>query len=244
MTSMRRRMLVWLLSSVLVGGLAATGVVYFQARQQFDELFDYQLRQVALMLRDRTYSVTQFAEALAGDEAVDSVIQVWGSDGRQIYHSHPNMQLPPPKQVGFDDVATGNGKWRVFVIQQRGLTIEVAQPKALRNDLAFNAAGTTASVTGAFAAGTMYLDAMDGRLAMLTTPRSRPASSLATDENSSACSMMRSAIDNRFSPMKVRHTLRRLRSKSWAPNWLSSAPICIVSADCDTCSADAACVKL
>ena len=143
MTSMRRRMLVWLLSSVLVGGLAATVVVYFQARQQSNEIFDYQLRQLALTLRDRTYSVTQFAEALAGDEALDFVIQVWNADGRQIYHSHPKLQLPAPRQVGFDDVAAANGKWRVYVIQQRGVTIEVAQPAAVRNELAFNAAWRT-----------------------------------------------------------------------------------------------------
>jgi hypothetical protein len=55
---------------------------------------------------------------------------------------------------------------------------------------------------------------------------------------------MRSAIANRFSPMKVRQILRRLRSKSCAFSCASSAPICIVSADCDTCSAEAACVKL
>ncbi len=143
MTSMRRRMLVWLLSSVLVGGLAATVVVYFQAREQSNEIFDYQLRQLALTLRDRTYSVTQFAEALSGDEALDFVIQVWGSDGHQIYHSHPNLQLPPPRQVGFDDVSAAKGKWRVYVIQQRGLTIEVAQPAAVRDELAFNAAWRT-----------------------------------------------------------------------------------------------------
>jgi two-component system OmpR family sensor kinase len=45
--------------------------------------------------------------------------------------------------VGFDDVAAANGKWRVYVIQQRGLTIEVAQPAAVRNQLAFNAAWRT-----------------------------------------------------------------------------------------------------
>ena len=143
MNSMRRRMLVWLLSSVLVGGLGATIVVFFQARATSNEIFDYQLRQLALTLRDRTYSVTQFAEALSGEEALDFVIQVWGSDGRQIYHSHPKIALPPPKQLDFDDITTGGKRWRVFVIQQRGLTIEVAQPKAVRDELAFNAAWRT-----------------------------------------------------------------------------------------------------
>jgi len=142
-TSMRRRMLVWLLSSVLLGGLGATVVVFFQARAQSNEIFDYQLRQLALTLRDRTYSVTQFAEALSGDEALDFVIQVWGADGRQIYHSHPNIALPPPKRLAFDDIEANRAHWRVYVLQQRGLTIEVAQPAAVRDELAFNAAWRT-----------------------------------------------------------------------------------------------------
>ena len=53
---MRRRLLFWLLSTVLVAGLVATAVVFYQARQQANELFDYQLRQLAMMLRDRISS--------------------------------------------------------------------------------------------------------------------------------------------------------------------------------------------
>src|SRR5207245_4685104 len=39
--SIRRRLLVWLLSCVLAGGLAAASVVFFQARSEVDEIFDY-----------------------------------------------------------------------------------------------------------------------------------------------------------------------------------------------------------
>ena len=141
---MRRRLLAWLLSSVLLGGLGATAFVYLQAREQSNELFDYQLRQLALTLRDRTFSAQQFAEALQGEEALDFYIQVWGGDGRRIYVSHPRIVLPSPVKVGFDDVAgVSGGKWRSFVIQQRGLTIQVAQPANVRDDLAFTAAWRT-----------------------------------------------------------------------------------------------------
>jgi two-component system, OmpR family, sensor kinase len=143
MTSMRRRLLVWLLSAVLAGGLAAAAVVFFQARDQANALFDYQLRQLALTLRDRTYSPRQFAEALAGEEALEFVIQVWARNGERIYESHPRLRVPDPVQLGFADIESSQGRWRVFAIQQRGLTIQVAQPMAARDALAFNAAWRT-----------------------------------------------------------------------------------------------------
>jgi two-component system OmpR family sensor kinase len=141
--SMRRRLLVWLLSSVLAGGCLAAAVVFFQARAELNQVFDYQLRQLALTLRDRTYSPRQFADALKGEEAIDFVIQVWGQDGTPLYVSHPDLNVPGPVQLGFNDVAGPEGRWRVFVTQQRGLTIQVAQPALVRDQIALAAAWRT-----------------------------------------------------------------------------------------------------
>ncbi len=141
--SIRHRLLVWLLSSVLAGGLLAAGVVFLQARTQANELFDYQLRQLALTLRDRIYLPTQLAEVLQGEEALDFVIQVWAPDGTRLYVSHPQVHVPSAVQLGFSDVRTDAGRWRVFAIQQRGLTIQVAQPTSVRGRLALGAAWRT-----------------------------------------------------------------------------------------------------
>lgn len=143
MTSIRRRLLVWLLSSVLAGGLGAAAVVFFQARNQVNEIFDYQLRQLALTLRDRTYFPSQLAEVLQGEEALDFVIQVWAPDGTQLYESHPQLRVPGAVQLGFGRVENAQGQWRVFAIQQRGLTIQVAQPMVVRDRVAFEAAWRT-----------------------------------------------------------------------------------------------------
>jgi two-component system, OmpR family, sensor kinase len=140
--SIRHRLLVWLLSSVLAGGLLAAGVVFFQAREEANELFDYQLRQLALTLRDRIYLPQQLAEVLQGEEALDFVIQVWAPDGTRLYNSHPKLRVPGAVQIGFSDVQ-GDDQWRVFAIQQRGLTIQVAQPLSERSRLAFAAAWRT-----------------------------------------------------------------------------------------------------
>ena len=138
--SIRRRLLVWLLSCVLAGGLAAASVVFFQARSEVDEIFDYQLRQLALTLRDRTFLTQQLGEALQGEEAYDFVIQVWGPDGRLLYGSHPQIEVPAPAGTGFSDAATSSGRWRVFALWHRGLTIQVAQHKLAREALALGAA--------------------------------------------------------------------------------------------------------
>ena len=93
--SMRRRLLYWLLSTVLVAGLAATGVVFYQAREQANELFDYQLKQLAMTLRDRTFQPAELAQALQGAEGLDFVIDVWSADGQLVYESHPSIIVPP-----------------------------------------------------------------------------------------------------------------------------------------------------
>jgi two-component system OmpR family sensor kinase len=141
--SIRRRMLLWLLSSVLAGGLGAAGVVFFQAREEANQLFDYQLRQLALTLRDRTFATSSLAEALQDEEALDVVIQVWGPDGKLLYASHPRAAVPGPVQLGFGEAQSAGIRWRVFATQQRGLTIQVAQPRAVRDHLAFTAAWRT-----------------------------------------------------------------------------------------------------
>ncbi len=140
MTSMRRRLLVWLLSSVLLGGFAAAAVVFYQARMQSTEFFDYQLRQLALTLRDRDYTVRELAQALRGQQDLDFVIQVWGPDGRLLYGSHPQIEVPKPDGTGFSDAVTDTGRWRIFSIWHRGLTIQVAQHKLAREALAVGAA--------------------------------------------------------------------------------------------------------
>jgi len=138
--SIRRRLLIWLLAAVLAGGLVAAGVVFFQARSEANDLFDYQLRQLALTLRDRTYAPSQFAEVLQGEEALDFAIEVWGPDGTELYESQPQLRVPGAVQLGFSTGEGPDGKWRIFAIQQRGLTIQVAQPMAVRSQLAFEAA--------------------------------------------------------------------------------------------------------
>ena len=138
--SMRRRLLVWLLSSVLLAGLLATLVVFYQSRQQANDMFDYQLSQLALTLRDRSYVPGELAAVLEGTKGLDFVIQVWAPDGRLLYASHPQYVLPVASHLGLADIETNAGTWRVFSAWHDGLTIQVAQHRLAREALALGVA--------------------------------------------------------------------------------------------------------
>jgi two-component system OmpR family sensor kinase len=141
--SIRRRLLVWLLAGMLLAGLAVTMLVFYQARATANEMFDYQLKQIALALRDRAYLPGDLAETLQAAEGLDFVIQAWTPDGRLVYESHPQIQMPATGVEGFSDVKTKLGTWRVYATWHRGLSIQVAQHRLARDALAFNAAWRT-----------------------------------------------------------------------------------------------------
>lgn len=144
MTSIRRKLLFLLLAGVLIAGMVAAWGVYRQARAELDEVFDYHLRQMALALRDRSFEGMIVDPADLTDE-FDFVIQVWSRDGGRMYFSRPHVGLPNHARLGFDTVQTDAGAWRVFAIQERGITIQVAQPMGIRNRLAATSAFNTLS---------------------------------------------------------------------------------------------------
>jgi two-component system, OmpR family, sensor kinase len=139
MTSIRRQLLLGLLAVVLIAGLIAAWGVYRRAHDELDEVFDYHLKQMALSLRDQSFE--PFAGGLLGiEEGFDFAIQVWSEDGIRMYFSRPHTGLPNRARLGYETVETSEGDWRVFSIQQRGLTLQVAQPMAIRKRLAAAAA--------------------------------------------------------------------------------------------------------
>jgi two-component system, OmpR family, sensor kinase len=139
MTSIRRQLLIGLLAVVLIVGLVAAWGVYRRAYDEVNELFDYHLKQMALSLRDQSFE--PFAGGSPGsEEGFDFAIQVWSQDGIRMYFSRPQTGLPNRARLGYATVETNEGDWRVFSIQQRGQTLQVAQPMAIRQRLAASAA--------------------------------------------------------------------------------------------------------
>ena len=122
----------------------AAAVVYFQALGEANEIFDYQLRQLALSLRDRSFSsvgarpgAARRGGARLRDPGVGPGRRAGSTTRTRARACRPFVQL------GFGTVAAADGAWRLYAVQQRGLTIQVAQPTAVRDRLAANAAFRT-----------------------------------------------------------------------------------------------------
>jgi len=141
MNSIRRHLLFALLCAMTVVMLLGAWATYRAAREEAGSLFDYQLQQIALSLRDQTFQGP--AEALASDESLDYVIRVWDLSGLKVYYSRPHQSLPELTRLGYSTSASSEGDWRVFALQYHGLTIAVAQPMRVRNQLAADAAWST-----------------------------------------------------------------------------------------------------
>jgi len=139
MTSLRGRLLAFFLSLAVVCAIVLAVVTYRGVLQEADELFDYQLRQMALSLRDQGAISAEDSAALA-DPSFDYVVQIWASDGTVTYSSRVSPGLPQRAVLGFDDVEIDGRNWRVFSTTARGRVIQVGQPLAVRQELAAAAA--------------------------------------------------------------------------------------------------------
>jgi two-component system, OmpR family, sensor kinase len=143
MNSIRRQLLVSMLAAVLAAGCMAALGVYYKARQEVDELLDYQLRQMALSLRDQALRGSFSLDVPALAEGLDFAIQISSDDGFLLYFSQPGVRLPLRPEAGYSSLETPEGLWRAYALRERGLTLQVAQPIPMRNHLARQAAVRT-----------------------------------------------------------------------------------------------------
>jgi two-component system OmpR family sensor kinase len=133
--SIRRTLLVALLGAVLAVTVVAVAATYRIARQEIDELLDYQLRQAALSVSDRAA-----ARAAGGG---DLVFQIWDQSGVRLYVSRPGAGLPPVRELGFATVSAPSGGWRVYSTLVGEQVVEVAQPLEIREEMALSAVRRT-----------------------------------------------------------------------------------------------------
>jgi two-component system OmpR family sensor kinase/two-component system sensor histidine kinase QseC len=139
MTSLRARLLASLIAVVALAAVLLAGVSYRSSLREIEALFDYQLQQMALSLRDQGEIAPGEAGAFA-DAGLDFVVQIWTVDGRAIYASRPHATLPTSAVLGFADVTVDRQVWRTFCVASRDRVVQVAQPRQIRERLAAGAA--------------------------------------------------------------------------------------------------------
>jgi len=137
--SLRARLLLSLLAVLVVSAVAMGSSVYWSVLRQTESLFDYQLRQMALSMRDQGYVAPEDARALA-DGQLDFVVQIWSQDGRVVYAARRDVEPPARAVIGFAEIPSGGEVWRTFGVIARDRVIQVAQPERIRHEKAAQAA--------------------------------------------------------------------------------------------------------
>ncbi len=139
--SIRRRLLAALLGALLGAGLIAAVATYASARGEVDALLDEELRQIALSLRDHAQLDLARLQRASDDPGMRVLVQIWDPAFERPYSSRAIDPLPRLKAEGFATVEHERRAWRIYATPSGKQAIQVAQPTALRAELAARSAG-------------------------------------------------------------------------------------------------------
>jgi len=134
MISIRRKLIMYLFGGMISAILLAGFATYLQVRHEMNEMFDYQLQQIA----------TAFPTELSvghtlpvGDDSEDEVmLQIWDKDNQLLFTSAPTIKLNRVNAIGFSKTKLNQQNWRVYSQLDQGRFIQVSQPTAIRNRMA------------------------------------------------------------------------------------------------------------
>ena len=136
-SSLRARLLFFLLASIAAAALVQGAVAYRSTLQQADEIFDQQLQRTAASLSGSGALFNPAASAAAGGPGADDlIIQIWTADGARLFKSPSGRLLPAPAALGFSDVRTDAATYRVFALATPLQVTQVAQDMRVRTDAA------------------------------------------------------------------------------------------------------------
>lgn len=128
MSSIRRTLLLWLSIGMSTGILIAGTLIYRQAREEANQVFDYQMKQVVASLPAQAFSPLGPSPNVDPNNERDVVIQIWDSSGLRIYRSHEHTALPDRAELGFSNITARGVDWRVYSAQIGSTIVQVAQP--------------------------------------------------------------------------------------------------------------------
>ena len=145
MRSLRRGLIVSLWMALLVVGAVSAAFTHLQTRQDTNEMLDYQMEQVATFLGASAFR-TPLSQPMVPrvhtdhDIEEDYVVNVRGANGRILYATPADVQIPPLRWLGFRVVKLGGIDYRVFSAEAGAQRIAVAQRMELRRETAAEAA--------------------------------------------------------------------------------------------------------
>lgn len=140
MKSIRKALLLWLCVGLSIGIAAVGALLYVQAKEEANQIFDYQMKQLAASLPTQPFAPVAPGRNTPPDVARDIVIQIWDGRGLRIYHSHERLALPQRAELGFATLDTSDGPWRIYSTQHGSTVVQVAQPLSARREVAADTA--------------------------------------------------------------------------------------------------------
>ena len=135
MKSIRQRLLIWLLLGLSAATTLGAWGVYIRARAEARDLFDYQMQLMAASFPDEGFgSASRTPDDAASGDVV--VVQIWDRTGTRLYLSRPGARPPQRTEIGFSDIRTPAGDWRVYGALVGNNVIQISQPMSVREELA------------------------------------------------------------------------------------------------------------
>lgn len=157
MPSIRRRLLITLLTTIAIAWVISAITSYFDAKDEITELFDAQLAQSAKAILSLTTHELEEQRSFAGSNSLTEAIsqkawshtghhyehklalQVWVDDRKHLAlrtEDAPDTPLSN-KDNGFSDIVLENTRWRVFSIADvaQPITIKIAENYQIRDAL-------------------------------------------------------------------------------------------------------------
>lgn len=138
--SIRSTLLAWLSIGLTLGISLIAVVLFYQAREEANQLFDYQMEQVATALPSRFLATPAPGLSNPFDTTPNVVIQIWDPTGVRIYFSHDYADLPQRAVLGFSTIEVRSQQWRVYSAQQGSTVVQIAQPLQVRSAMAVRSA--------------------------------------------------------------------------------------------------------
>lgn len=145
--SLRARLLLLLFGSVVLTAVMQAFIAYRTSLDETNEIFDYQMEQMALSLRPGLpvggYPSNGFRDDK--DESFEFIVQVSTTDGQRVFHSSPSTELPRDAKPGLTTFDARGTTYKLFSLLSGTQLIQVAQDRAARRGMARKLALRTVS---------------------------------------------------------------------------------------------------
>lgn len=141
--SIKRFLLTYITLMILVVYALISAVAYWVSNEELNELYDANLQQVANTIAAQRLAMpnnsgmskpqhVETAKKIHGEEEFH--VRVIAQNGRILYESHPEAQIPTANALGLTTQRYQSTSWRLFSVKVNNETIQVAQSLRLRKN--------------------------------------------------------------------------------------------------------------